>query len=175
MSSKYIRDEESVMDYRRYYFIVAIIILTAVLPPLPLYARSHEEHASTAGAASSAAKADQTPAFMNMPAPGEKVSIGSDYYIIYGFDKKPKMGTAILKVTVYTKKGEKDTSLLVEADSGMPSMRGAHDTGDRPMQISKNKDYLIPISIVMPGDWEIRITIKKDDKVIYRGRYGFDV
>ena len=110
-----------------------------------------------------------------MPGLGEKVAINNDYYIIYGFDKKPKMGTVILKVSVYTKDGNKDTSLEVAADSGMPSMRGAHDTGDLPMQLSRNKEYLLPINIVMPGEWEIRITIKKSGKVMFRGSYRFDV
>lgn len=110
-----------------------------------------------------------------MPGLGEKVTINNDYYVIYGFDKKPKMGTVILKVSVYTKDGNKDTSLEVAADSGMPSMRGAHDTGDLPMQISRNKEYLLPINIVMPGEWEIRLTIKKSGKVMFRGSHRFDV
>ena len=57
----------------------------------------------------------------------------------------------------------------------MPSMRGAHGTGDRPFQISNKGDYLLPISIVMPGDWEIKLTVIKAGKVIFRGRYNFNV
>ncbi len=110
-----------------------------------------------------------------MPEPGKKVAIGSDRYIIYGFDKKPKLGTVIMKVQVFTKEGKKDTSLEVKADAGMPSMRGAHETGDRPFTLSNKGDYLLPINIVMPGDWEIRLTLLKEGKVIFRGRYNFDV
>jgi hypothetical protein len=54
-------------------------------------------------------------------------------------------------------------------------MRGAHETGDRYFKLSRNGDYLLPIDIVMPGDWEIRLTILKDGKVIFRGSYQFDV
>jgi hypothetical protein len=57
----------------------------------------------------------------------------------------------------------------------MPSMRGAHETGDRPFVLSKKGDYLLPINIVMPGDWEIRITIVKGGKSIFRARYNFQV
>ncbi len=110
-----------------------------------------------------------------MPGPGKKISIGNDAYLLYSFAEKPKMGTVILKVQVFNKAGEKETSLQIMGDSGMPSMRGAHDTGDRPFQISKNKDYLLPISIVMPGEWEIRVTVTKAGKVIFRGSHRFDV
>ena len=110
-----------------------------------------------------------------MPDPGKKVPVGSGYYIIYGFDKKPKLGTVIMKVEVFTDEGAKDTSLEIKADAGMPSMRGAHETGERAFVISKKGDYLLPVSVVMPGDWEIRIAVSKDGKVIFRGRYNFDV
>ena len=80
-----------------------------------------------------------------------------------------------MKVEVYTPDGKRDTSLEILADSGMPSMRGAHETGDQPFKLSRKGEYLLPINIVMPGDWEIRLTIKKDGKVIFRGSYKFDV
>ena len=95
--------------------------------------------------------------------------------MIYGFDKKPKLGTVIMKVEIFTAEGKKDTSLEAKADAGMPSMKGAHETGDRAFTVSKKGDYLLPIPIVMPGDWEIRLTISKEGKVIFRGRYNFDV
>ena len=119
--------------------------------------------------------AEQTLVYPSMPGPGKQVAIGSDHYLIYGFDKKPKLGTLIMKVEIFTKKGKKDTSFEAKADSGMPSMKGAHETGDRPFKLSKKGDYLLPIDIVMPGDWEIRLTLLKEGKVIFRGSYQFDV
>ncbi len=95
--------------------------------------------------------------------------------MIYGFDKKPKLGTLIIKVEIFTRDGKKDTSVEVKADSGMPSMRGAHETGEKPFQLSKKGDYLLPINIVMPGDWEISLTVMKSGKVLFRGKYNFDV
>jgi hypothetical protein len=80
-----------------------------------------------------------------------------------------------MKLEIYTRDGKKDTSFEVLADSGMPSMKGAHETGEQPLQVSKKGVYLLPVNIVMPGDWEIRITIKKDGKVIFRGSHQFDV
>jgi hypothetical protein len=63
----------------------------------------------------------------------------------------------------------------VKAEADMPSMRGAHATGDRPFVLSKKGDYLLPINIVMPGDWEIKLTVMRDGKVVARGRYNFNV
>jgi len=110
-----------------------------------------------------------------MPSPGEKVPIGSDHYLIYGFDKKPKLGTVIMKIEIYSRDGSKSTSFDVLGDSGMPSMRGAHETGEQQFKVSNKGAYLLPVNIVMPGDWEIRIIIKKDGKTIFRGSHQFNV
>jgi hypothetical protein len=122
-----------------------------------------------------AAVASKAPDSAAMPDPGKKVAIGDGYYLVYGFDKKPKLGTIIMKVDIFTADGAKDTSYAVRADAGMPSMRGAHETGERPFQLSKKGSYLLPISIVMPGDWEIRLSVLKGGQVIFRGRYNFDI
>jgi hypothetical protein len=75
---------------------------------------------------------EQKLAYPSMPGPGKKVPVGSDHYLIYGFDKKPKLGTVIMKVEIFTREGKKDTSIEAKADAGMPSMKGAHETGERP-------------------------------------------
>lgn len=155
--------------------LIAFIVIAAALPQALVYAASREAQKPGGSSASAASSAEQSPVFPPMPGRGEKVTINNEYYLLYDFDKKPKMGTVILKVSVYTNDGMKDTTLEVAADSGMPSMRGAHDTGDLPMQISRKKEYLLPINIVMPGEWEIRITIKKAGKVMFRGSHRFDV
>lgn len=133
--------------------VIILVLLIISILPLPLYAEEHSP----------------------MPDPGKKILIGSGYYLIYGFDKKPKLGTIIMKVEIFTDEGQKDTSFIVKADAGMPSMKGAHETGDRTFKLSRRGDYVLPISIVMPGDWEIRLTILKDQKAVFRGRYNFDI
>ncbi len=115
------------------------------------------------------------PLFNSMQAPGKKIPMGNGHYLIYGFDKKPKLGMVIMKVEIFDSQGKKDTSFQVKGDSGMPSMKGAHETGEQAFTLSKKGDYLLPINIVMPGDWEVRITVMKDGKVVLRGRYDFDV
>ena len=156
-------------------FILMLFFVTLTLQPFSIYGGEHQGQKPKSGTAVSAVDPGKTPVFPSMPPPGKKVTIGSDHYIIYGFDKKPKLGTIIVKVEIFTRDGNKDTSFEVLADSGMPSMKGAHETGEQPLQVSKKGAYLLPVNIVMPGDWEIRITIKKDGKVVFRGSHQFDV
>ena len=98
----------------------------------PLLAESQHGHKSKPGEVGSAASGTpQMSNYPSMPGPGKKVPIGADYYFIYGFDKKPKLGQLIMKVELFTKEGKKDTSMEVKAEAGMPSMRGAHETGEQ--------------------------------------------
>ena len=153
--------------------ISSLMLLALALPFSPLHAGSHEGHQMKGDAGK--AVTGQTPVFAAMAGTGKKVPIGNGGYLIYGFDKKPKMGTVIMKVEAYTTDGKRDTSLEILGDSGMPSMRGAHETGDQPFKLSRKGEYLLPVNIVMPGDWEVRLTIKKGGKVIFRGSHKFDV
>jgi hypothetical protein len=149
---------------------LAFVLLSGflLLPAMPLQGADMHGHAAKMAAA-------EMPDYPPMPGPGKKVPIGEGYYLIYGFDKPLKMGRVIMQVEVFTAEGKKDTSLEVKVNADMPSMRGAHASGDRAFQISKKGEYLLPISIVMPGDWEIRLTVVKGGRVIFRGRYDFNV
>jgi hypothetical protein len=156
------------------FFIVFFLLIS--LPWVPLSAESQHGHKSIPGKDISAASgSEKNPVYSPMPDPGRKVLIGNDYYFIYGFDKKPQMGPVILKVELYTMDGKKDTTLEVKGDAGMPDMKGAHDTGDRPFKLSQKGVYLLPVDIVMPGDWQIKLTFLKDRKVIFRGSYKFSI
>ena len=158
---------------RKYVFFVLFFILSFYsLPSLYVYGADHMGHGATNATDAGAA---QKPVFLSMPDPGKKVPIGNGYYLIYGFDKRPKMGMVIMKVEVFTGEGKKDTTFEIKGDAGMPSMSGAHETADKAFSLSNKGDYLLPINIVMPGDWEIRLTVSKEGKVIFRGRYNFNV
>jgi hypothetical protein len=159
------------MFRKKISFKMILFFLIASLLPLTLYGEEHQMHKWTASA-SAEMKAPDYPA---MPEPGKKVQLGDGNYLIYKFDKQPKLGTLIIKVEIFDSKDRKDTSVEITGDAGMPSMRGAHDTGDRPFALSNKGAYLLPVNIVMPGEWEIKLTIKKAGKVIFRGSHRFDV
>jgi hypothetical protein len=125
--------------------------------------------------ASPAMAADQDPVFEDLPKAGKKCWIGEDFYFTYGFDKTPKMGTSILKVELFDKAGERVTDLSITGRSDMPSMKGAHDSGEVAFRQNRQGDYLLPVNIVMPGGWEVLLTFSKDETVIFRGRVTFDV
>lgn len=156
---------------KRYLVVMILLSGFLFLAQLPVYGA--DTHAQMGHQMSGAGAS--MPEYPPMPAPGKKVPIGNGFYLIYGFDKPLKMGTAIMKVEIFTGEDKKESSLEVKADVDMPSMRGAHSSGDRAFRLSNRGDYLIPVSIVMPGDWEIKITVIKDGKVIFRGRYNFNV
>jgi len=106
---------------------------------------------------------------------GQKHWIGEAYYFIYNFDKKPQMGTIIMKVQVFSKEGKQDSSLEIKGSADMPSMKGAHSTGDQLFKQNKKGDYLLPVNVVMPGDWEVVLNFLKDKKPIYTGSVRFNV
>ena len=106
---------------------------------------------------------------------GQKHWIGEEYYFIYNFDKKPQMGTIIMKVQVYAKDGKQDSLLEITGNADMPSMKGAHGTGEQIFKLNKKGDYLLPVNVVMPGEWEVVLNFLKDKKPVYTGSVRFNV
>jgi hypothetical protein len=80
-----------------------------------------------------------------------------------------------MKVEVFTKAGQRDTSFRISGDADMPSMRGAHSAGNKAFSLSNKGFYLMPVNLVMPGDWEIRFVFEKDGHAVLRGAYLFDL
>lgn len=115
------------------------------------------------------------PVFELLPGPGKTCRIGDVYTFTYEFDKTPKMGMAILKIRLYDETGKKTTSLEITGRSDMPSMSGAHDSGEVLFWLNKKGDYLCPVNIVMPGEWEVRLVFSLKKEVIFRGRFKFNV
>ncbi len=110
-----------------------------------------------------------------LPGPGKKCWINEELYFTYKFSEKPKMGTVILVIQVFNKNGDKLAPYLIKGRSDMPSMKGAHDSGDQEFKLNKRNDYLLPVNIVMPGDWEVRLTLLKDGKPLFYGSLTFAV
>jgi len=117
----------------------------------------------------------QEPVYKDLPGAGKKCWIGDDVYFTWKFDKKPKLGTAFLKVRLFDKKGAQITTLDVTGASDMPSMRGAHDSGEVPFKLNKKGDYLLPVNVVMPGEWEVKLVFLKAKEPVFRGRILFKV
>ncbi|TWJ14057.1 hypothetical protein [Geobacter argillaceus] len=113
--------------------------------------------------------------YQPLPKPGAKIPLDADHYFTYGFDKPPKIGMSIMRVEIFSRDGKHDTSFVVKGDADMPSMRGAHSTGDKDFALSAKGVYLLPVRIVMPGDWEVRFTFQKKGNTAFRGAYLFDI
>jgi hypothetical protein len=106
---------------------------------------------------------------------GQKNWIGDQHYFVYNFDKKPQMGTIIMKIQVFSKESKQDSSFEITGSADMPSMRGAHSTGDQLFKLNHKGDYLLPVNVVMPGEWEIVLNFLKDRKPAYTGNVRFNV
>ncbi len=124
---------------------------------------------------SAASTSSASVAYQALTKPGSKVSLDAGHYFIFGFEKQPKLGSAIMKVNIFTLDGKRDTSFVVKGDMDMPSMRGAHASGDKKFVLSAKGVYLLPAHIAMPGDWEFRFTFEKKGKTVFRGAYQFDL
>lgn len=110
-----------------------------------------------------------------LPAPGTKIVIDKDYSFSYQFSQKPSLGMVVVKIQILDKNGKQVTPFKITGESGMPSMRGAHDSGVVEFKTNAKGDYLLPVNIVMPGDWEVRILIKKGESGVFKGTINFDV
>jgi hypothetical protein len=118
---------------------------------------------------------NQEPIFQDLAKSGKKCWIGEVNYFTWEFDKTPKMGTSILIIKLYDRDGKRVTDVAITGQSDMPSMRGAHDSGEIAFKLNKAGDYLLPVNVVMPGDWEVRLTFSRNGSVIFRGKVTFDV
>jgi len=85
------------------------------------------------------------------------------------------MGTTILRIRIFDEGEAQSTAFTVVGRSDMPSMAGAHDSGEQEFKLNKKGDYLLPINIVMPGEWEVKLTFKRGDSIVFRGAFRFDV
>jgi hypothetical protein len=115
------------------------------------------------------------PGYQILPKSGEKIPLDAKHYFSCAFAKAPKLGTSILRVEIFTLDGVRDTSFAVKGDADMPSMRGMHSSGDQPFALSAKGVYLLPVQLVMPGDWEVALTFLKGEKPVFRGSYLFDL
>ena len=125
-------------------------------------------------------QAAQTPGhpeivWTKVPGPNKKCVLSDKYYFKYEFSEKPKMGTIILKIRVFDKDDAQVVPFKITGRSDMPSMRGAHDSGDVEFKLNRKNDYLLPLSVVMPGDWEVRVLFILNDKAVFHGSIRFDV
>jgi hypothetical protein len=113
--------------------------------------------------------------YKELSGPGKKCPIDDDFYFIYEFTAKPKMGMTILRVQVFDQSENQSAAFNVLGRYDMPSMAGAHDSGDQEFKLNKKNDYLLPVNIVMPGEWEVKLTFRRGESTVFRGAFRFDV
>ena len=110
-----------------------------------------------------------------LPGEGRACELPGGMHFTYRFASRPQMGTVVLKLQVFNADGSRATNLKITGRSGMPSMKGAHDSGERPFQLNRKGDYLLPVDIAMPGEWEVLLSFRKGARPIYRGTIRFEI
>ena len=106
---------------------------------------------------------------------GERFVVSEGIYGTWEFTQKPQIGMVILKVQLFDKNDVKISPLTISGRSDMPSMRGHHDSGVIAFKLNKAQNYLLPVNVVMPGDWEIELVFRAGERVVFRGTIRFDV
>lgn len=104
-----------------------------------------------------------------------KTWIDNETYFVYEFDKRPALGTVILNVKIFYKNGSRNNEFVLTGISGMPDMHGIHDSEETVFRQNKKDDYLLPVNVVMPGKWEIKVKFKKDKKEVFNSKINFNV
>jgi hypothetical protein len=105
---------------------------------------------------------------------GKKILLPDGGWFPWQFAEKPKLGTAIVKVRFFDKAGASATTCEVIGEYGMPSMR-YHDSGPVKFQLNKRGDYLLPVNIVMAGEWEVLIRVLDGKEELYEGKVDFTI
>ncbi|MDH7500955.1 MAG: hypothetical protein QHH30_11305, partial [candidate division NC10 bacterium] len=86
-----------------------LFLALALIPvALPAQQGEHSQHPAH-GASGGVAAHSEEPDYPQLPGFGQKCWIGEEYYFTYQFDKRPQMGTAILKVQLFEKSGMRIT------------------------------------------------------------------
>lgn len=113
------------------------------------------------------------PAGASMLAPsGDRNMLPGGGWFTWRFAEKPKLGTAIIKVQAFDKSGSRVKAYEIIGEYGMPSMR-YHDSGPVKFQLNKRDDYLLPVELVMPGEWSVLIRVKSGEEEVYAGQVLF--
>ncbi|MDR0676837.1 MAG: FixH family protein [Elusimicrobiota bacterium] len=104
-----------------------------------------------------------------------KIAINDNYYFKYTFPEKIKIGNSVIKISIFDKNDKKVDTLKIIGSYDMPSMRGNHSFINQTFQKNKNSDYLLPLNLVMRGEWEIILIIQENNENIYNGAILFKV
>jgi len=114
-------------------------------------------------------------AYSNLPKAGKSVKLPDGNEFTWEFNNKVKLGPNVLSVSINDQKNLNLKNYTVKANLDMPSMKGAHSSGSKKLNLNKKNNFVGPYDFVMRGDWEICIEIFYNDKPIYKGKYIYNI
>lgn len=149
----------------------ALFIIIASLVLLPILA----EHCGNCPSATAEAKNTSQTSNATILHPKKSLGLYDNHTVSFQWDKSPNIGNRVLFVNIRDKKNRLSDDFTVTANAYMPSMRGAHDTGDKPLKLNKKNQYAIPVHFMMLGGWEIELKFSKDGKLRNSARIVLDI
>jgi hypothetical protein len=147
--------------------IILFLLAAALAAPAAVRAGTPEHKTAVKPQAAAAIPA-------SLAAAGKKNPLPGGGWFTWRFDKKPQLGTVFVKVQIFNKDNQKDTSYEVTGESGMPSMP-YHDTGLVYFKLNKKGDYLLPVDVVMTGEWRLVIRLRQGGKEAAAGKVDYSV
>jgi hypothetical protein len=121
------------------------------------------------------APASAQPPAVSLAGENKKILLPGGESFTYAFAQRPQMGTTVLKIKLLDGQGRPRKDLRITGRSGMPSMGSAHDSGDKAFVLNRKGDYLLPVDVAMPGDWEVHVFFYRGDTLIFHGVIPFEV
>ncbi|MFO7660194.1 MAG: hypothetical protein R6V77_04715 [Candidatus Cloacimonadaceae bacterium] len=146
--------------------IIIILMLAAVLLPVSVWAKRGSDdrmHRTYDGNSKSYYKSSNSSVII-LKEDNEPVPLADDKYFKYSFDKKPGIGTSILKVDVYDRKHRRSDDFVVSVLASHPKVKGVRNYEEIQMRVHRKGEFLLPINFDRSGDWELTLRFFKDGR-----------
>ncbi len=106
---------------------------------------------------------------------GKKNRIGDKVFFTFKPGEKPKVGSFNIRVQVIDKSPKKDKAWTLKGAVSLAGQAVPADAAFKPFDPKKARLYVLPLTIGKPGQWEFRMIILRDGKVVYRGLAKFAI
>jgi hypothetical protein len=128
-----------------------------------------------ATASAFAAQQAKSPVWEAIKGPGKKNRIADKIHFTFKPTEKPKVGTVNLRVQILDKTEKKDKTWVLKGAVSLAGEAVPPESAFKTFTRNKAGLYVLPLTIAKSGQWEFRLIIQRDGKIVYRGMVKFVV